>query len=98
MGAEARPGQLPAGGAPGFPPPPGCDAHLHGEVPSLLDGRCRCVTCTRCGHHAASYQGHYWGWCKATGAQREFHFCCPDPRFGCELEYPGPRPPATPFP
>lgn len=67
--------------------PPGCDAHLFGEHPSVADGRCRCMTCSRCGHHSAStHQGHYGGWCRAGQALRESHFCCKDPAFGCELE------------
>jgi hypothetical protein len=67
--------------------PPGCDAHLFGEHPSVADGRCRCMTCGRCGHHSAStHQGHYGGWCRAERAMRESHFCCKDPAFGCELD------------
>jgi hypothetical protein len=67
--------------------PPGCDAALFGAAPSVLDGKCRCLVCARCGHHTGnSHQGHYWGWCKVTCTVRAFHFCCPDPAFGCELE------------
>lgn len=78
-----------------FPvPPPGCDAHLFGGHPSVLDGRCRCMTCARCGHHSANtHQGHYGGWCSAARELRESHFCCPDPAFGCELTPPVAEPP-----
>jgi hypothetical protein len=68
-------------------PPPGCDAHEFGGFPSVLNGRCRCLVCGRCGHHTGdSNQGHYWSWCKVTKSLREMHFCCPDTEFGCELE------------
>ncbi len=67
--------------------PPGCDAHLFGEFPSVEGGKCRCLTCARCGHHSTSgHQGHYWAGCRATGRQRKPHFCCRDPLFGCELQ------------
>lgn len=67
---------------------PGCDAMEFGEgPPSMLDGRCRCMTCGRCGHHCTNtHQGHYSGYCRVTGTFREPHFCCSDPAFGCELE------------
>jgi hypothetical protein len=62
---------------------PPCDA----KNPSVVDGHCRCMVCARCGHHTGNAtQGHYWALCKATGTIREFHFCCDDPAFGCELE------------
>lgn len=68
-------------------PPPGCDAHLFGGYPSVLDGHCRCMTCGRCGHHSTNtHQGHHGGWCSVTKGMREPHFCCPDPAYGCELE------------
>lgn len=68
--------------------PQECDAHLFEEgLVSKLNGRCRCGVCGRCHHHTAnSTQGHYWQRCKVTGTLREFHFCCPDPVYGCELE------------
>ncbi len=68
--------------------PEGCDA----QSPSIAikpDGKvtCRCIVCARCGHHTGSTtQGHYWAFCKQTQTTREFHFCCSDPDFGCELE------------
>ena len=69
-------------------PPPGCDAHMFGSPPSVLDGRCRCLVCGHCGHHTGnSHQGHYWSWCSVTRSLRGFHFCCPDDEFGCELEH-----------
>lgn len=59
-----------------------CDAPT--GTASMLDGRCRCVVCGRCGHHTGNgHQGHYWAFCKVTGTTRAFHFCCPD---DCELE------------
>lgn len=68
-----------------------CDAPNGGSY--MHDGgsvRCRCTVCPRCRHHTGnSHQGHYWGFCKVTKTTREFHFCCPDPAFGCELEEPG---------
>jgi hypothetical protein len=72
----------------GWPADPGeCDA----ESPSayrMPDGsiRCRCIVCSRCGHHTGnSNQGHYWASCNVDPERREFHLCCPEP-FGCELE------------
>lgn len=61
--------------------PPGCDADQFGDGPaSVLDGRCRCMVCARCGHHTGnSNQGHYWSWCKVTKTIRKHHFCCRDP-------------------
>lgn len=69
-------------------PPPGCDAMEFGAGwPSVLDGRCRCLVCARCGHHTGNAtQGHYWSACSVTGTIREPHFCCPDKEHGCELE------------
>jgi hypothetical protein len=67
--------------------PPDCDAELFGNAPTVLDGRCRCLVCGRCGHHTGNtHQGHYWAWCKVTRTIRKHHFCCPDPAFGCQLE------------
>lgn len=67
-----------------------CDASLFDEGPPSMspDGRrCRCTVCARCGHHTGNnHQGHYWRWCKVTGTMREFHLCCKDPEWGCELE------------
>ena len=64
-------------------PESGCDA----AATFLPDGTCRCIVCSRCGHHTGNaHQGHYWAWCKVTHSVREFHRCCPDPAFGCELE------------
>jgi hypothetical protein len=65
-----------------------CDAPS-GASYGTIDGKtyCRCLVCSRCGHHTGnSTQGHYWRMCKETGDMRVFHFCCPDPAFGCELE------------
>jgi hypothetical protein len=69
-------------------PATACDAAEWGGYPSVgLEGGCRCVVCARCHHHTGnSHQGHYWGLCKVTHAVREFHFCCPDPEYGCQLE------------
>jgi len=74
-----------------FGTPPGCDAEQFGDgPPSVLDGRCRCMVCGRCGHHTGnSHQGHYWSWCKVTQVMRTPHFCCPDPAYGCALEAAG---------
>jgi len=77
------------GGVIGEEPVPGqpCDAHLFGGAASasVLTGGCRCVVCPRCHHHTGNaHQGHYWAWCRVTGAAREFHFCCPD--LECEPE------------
>ena len=77
------------GGLIGMTAEPGseCDA----ESPSVYmapDGseRCRCVVCPRCHHHTGnSHQGHYWAYCLVTKTSRDFHLCCPDPAFGCEL-------------
>lgn len=65
-----------------------CDAPDGGSY-MFADGsmRCRCVVCPRCHHHTGnSHQGHHWAFCEVTGTTRDFHFCCPDPEFGCELE------------
>ena len=41
-----------------------CDAP-NGASYSILDGRCRCIVCARCGHHTGNaHQGHYWKACK----------------------------------
>lgn len=67
--------------------PPGCDAEQFGAHPSVLNGRCRCLVCARCGHHTGNAnQGHYWSWCSVTRSIRSFHFCCPDTVSGCELQ------------
>lgn len=64
-----------------------CDALTFGSPPSMRNGLCQCVICSRCGHHTGnSGQGHYWAYCKVTHETREFHFCCPDLAYGCELE------------
>lgn len=86
-----------------------CDAADFGAAATFTpDGSCRCLVCSRCGHHTGNaHQGHYWALCKAlrdrvkaslgpgetlsaaelaSRSEREFHFCCPDPVFGCELE------------
>ena len=65
----------------------GCDSlEFGGGPPSMLDGKCRCLVCSRCGHHTGnSHQGHYWKWCLLTQSMRDFHFCCPDKEHGCEL-------------
>lgn len=53
-------------------------------VPSVVDGKCRCLVCGRCKHHTGnSHQGHYWSFCNVTRTMRGHHFCCPD---DCELE------------
>lgn len=60
--------------------PPGCDSP---SPASQIDGQCRCIVCSRCGHHTGnSHQGHYWSHCTATGTGRGFHMCCPG---NCEL-------------
>ena len=70
-------------------PPPGCDAYAYGASATVTDGQCRCLVCPRCGHHTgSSSQGHYWALCQVTRALRAYHFCCPDPAFGCELPQP----------
>lgn len=44
---------------------------------------CRCLVCSRCGHHTGNTsQGHYWSYCKVTRQDERFHMCCPD---DCEL-------------
>lgn len=54
---------------------------------NILTGQCRCTVCARCHHHTGnSHQGHWWKFCKVTRTMREFHFCCEDPAYGCELE------------
>lgn len=66
-----------------------CDAAEWGGHPTWdgRTGRCTCTVCPRCGHHTGNgHQGHYWGYCQATKTVREFHMCCIDPAFGCELE------------
>lgn len=55
--------------------------------------------CSRCGHASASYQCHYWQWCRkdsdslaalTRGAPTvEFHVCCPG---SCSLTDPDPDP------
>src|ERR1035441_1990141 len=76
-----------------FVPPPDCDAAEWGGAATVYGGRCRCIVCARCGHHAAnSAQGHHWNWCTVTRSMRSPHFCCPDPAFGCELEASAPVP------
>lgn len=85
-----RVGQWKIGGVIGLSP----DLNLECDAPDggsymMIDGkvRCRCVVCPRCRHHTGnSHQGHYWGFCKVTGTIRQAHLCCPDPKFGCELE------------
>ena len=63
------------------PPVGPCD---YPGTPSMLNGRCRCLVCGRCGHHTGnSSQGHYWLYCHATKVTRKAHFCCPG---NCELE------------
>jgi hypothetical protein len=71
-----------------FDAPEECDAHLFEDGPvSKVNSHCRCAVCPRCGHHTGNNtQGHYWAFCKATRTNREFHHCCSDPAFGCELE------------
>ena len=60
----------------------------------------RVTFCGRCGHATASYQGHYWKWCRkdpetlaaiARGQDNgiPFHTCCPG---SCELTDPAPDP------
>jgi hypothetical protein len=45
---------------------------------------CRCSWCGRCNKVTGNNtQGHYWAYCKVTGTNRDFHFCCPD---DCQLE------------
>jgi hypothetical protein len=49
-----------------------CDAAEYGAHPSMsmLDGRCRCVVCARCGHHTGnSHQGHYWKSCQVLAGR-----------------------------
>lgn len=85
--AQAREAAEEADAPPFGAPPPECDAGKFGEFPSVLDGRCRCMVCGRCGHHSTNnHQGHYWTWCSVTKSMRKPHFCCKDPAFGCELE------------
>jgi hypothetical protein len=58
-----------------------CDAPSGGSVYLASDGKtyCRCVVCSRCGHHTGnSHQGHAWSYCSKTGEKVGFHFCCPD--------------------
>lgn len=58
-----------------------CDAP---NSPMYIDGDCRCLVCSRCGHHTGNNtQGHYWALCKVTKTVRDFHFCCPG---DCALE------------
>lgn len=64
-----------------------CDAMQYGASPTMLDGQCRCMVCAHCGHHTGnSHQGHFWAYCRVTASIRDFHFCCPDEEYGCELE------------
>ena len=78
------------GGLTGKAPEPGseCDAPNPSGY-SMPDGttRCRCVVCPRCNHHTGNaHQGHYWAYCQVKRGPRDFHFCCDDSVFGCELE------------
>lgn len=62
--------------------PEGCDYEGSFSV-SVVEGRCRCLVCGRCGRHTGnSTQGHYWGYCAVTKKVEIFHYCCPD---DCEL-------------
>ena len=66
-----------------------CDAPGGGAYYMMPGGGfgCRCMICSRCGHHTGnSNQGHYWRLCKVTRTAREFHYCCDDSAYGCELE------------
>jgi len=60
----------------------------------------RVTFCARCGHATASYQAHYWKWCRkrpdtlgalarGTDTGVDFHVCCPD---SCSLDDPAPDP------
>ena len=61
--------------------PGACDSPT---AASYVDGHCRCMVCSHCGHHTGNaHQGHYWAYCAAAGTMREYHFCCPG---NCELE------------
>lgn len=77
------------GGLIGMGAGPGSECDAPPETPpSYVDGHCRCVVCPRCHHHTGnSHQGHYWAYCLVKRGSRDFHFCCPDPAFGCELEH-----------
>lgn len=60
-----------------------CD-YPYAATVSMIDGTCRCLVCSRCGHHTGNAtQGHYWAACSVTKTNRGFHFCCPG---ACELE------------
>lgn len=67
---------------------PGCDAvDAPIYIVSMADGvatyGCRCIVCSRCGHHTGnSNQGHYWAWCKVSAQREGFHHCCPG---NCEI-------------
>ena len=63
--------------------PPGCDSPTPA---SRIGDVCRCLVCSRCGHHTGnSNYGHAGTYCSVTGTLREFHICCPG---NCELENP----------
>ncbi len=81
-------GRWKVGGVIGVGAEPGSECDAPPEAPaSYVDGRCRCVVCPRCHHHTGNaHQGHYWAYCSMKRGIREFHFCCPDPAYGCELE------------
>jgi hypothetical protein len=73
-------------------PDPACDAPPESPA-SYEDGHCRCVICARCHHHTGnSHQGHYWSYCRLRRGPQGFHFCCPDPAFGCSLDMKEPTP------
>ena len=62
------------GGVIGLAPVPGsaCDAGAAASVYREPGGTivCRCVVCSRCGHHTGnSHQGHYWAFCKVLAAR-----------------------------
>jgi hypothetical protein len=38
-----------------------CDAEEWGATPSYADGHCRCLVCSRCGHHTGNSTFGHWG-------------------------------------
>lgn len=67
---------------------PDCDApdgpvYVMGYRDGEVVYGCRCIICSRCGHHTGNgTQGHYWSYCQVTGQREGFHMCCPR---NCEI-------------
>ena len=87
-------GQWEIAGLIGEAPAPGSECDAESPSAYMMPGggmACRCMVCPRCHHHTGnSHQGHYWAYCRARRGPQQFHFCCDDPAYGCELEAAGP--------